>query len=201
MGLRTQFFKALGFEPIRRPRRRLYDGATTGRLLSDWIANGTSADAEINGSLSRLRNRARQLVRDSDYAKQAKRAVVNNVIGTGVKLQGRVMMQRGGKLDESINDQIERAWSYWGYKSYCDVSGRLCFADIERMVVGAMCESGGTTLHQSLEATPVKLIWVTDGKGWGTTARPLRDAFDKVDFVLNLSLIDAGCLEEAITIR
>ncbi len=142
MGLRTQFFTAIGSEPIRPTLHRLSDRATTGRLLSDWIANGTSADAEINGSLSRLRNRARQLVRDSDYAKQAKRAVVNNVIGTGVKLQGRVMMQRGGKLDESINDQIERAWSYWGYKSYCDVSGRLCFADIERMVVGAMCESG-----------------------------------------------------------
>ena len=58
-----------------------------------------------------------------------------------------------------------------------------------------------TTLHLGLEATPVKLIWVTDGKGWEKTARPLRDAFDKVDFVFNLSLIDAGCLEEAITIR
>lgn len=142
MGLRTRFFRALGFEPIRRRGRRMYDGATTGRLLSDWIAGGTSADAEINGSLSRLRNRARQLVRDSDYARQAKRAVMNNVIGTGIKLQAQVMMQRGGKLDETINDQIERAWKYWGYKSYCDVAGRLCFADIERMVVGAMCESG-----------------------------------------------------------
>ena len=142
MGLRTRFFKALGFEPIRRRGRRMFDGATTGRLLSDWIAGSTSVDAEINGSLSRLRNRARQLVRDSDYARQAKRAVMNNVIGTGIKLQAQVMMQRGGKLDEAINDQIERAWGYWGYKSYCDVAGKLCFADIERMVVGAMCESG-----------------------------------------------------------
>lgn len=58
-----------------------------------------------------------------------------------------------------------------------------------------------TTLHQSLKTTPVKLIWVTDGKGWGTAAKPLRDAFDQVDFVLNLSSIDAGCLEEAITLR
>lgn len=142
MGLRTRFFKALGFQPIRPRGRRMYDGASSGRLLSDWIAGGTSVDAEINGSLSRLRNRARQLVRDSDYAKQAKRAVINNVIGTGIKLQAQVMMQRGGKLDEAINDQIERAWGYWGYKNYCDVAGKLCFADIERMVAGAMCESG-----------------------------------------------------------
>lgn len=141
MGLRTRFFRALGYEP-RRPRRRMYEGATVSRLTSSWITNGTSADAEVNGSLSRLRNRARQLVRDSDYARQAKRAVMNNVIGTGIKLQSQVMMQRGVKLDEDLSRKIEKAWKYWGYKDYCDVSGRLCFADIERMIVGAMCESG-----------------------------------------------------------
>ena len=143
MGLRTRLFRAMGFEPVRRRRpRRMYEGATVSRLTTDWIAGGTSADAEINGSLTRLRNRARQLVRDSDYARQAKRAVINNVIGTGVKLQSQVMMQRGGKLDEQINLAIENAWRYWGYKQHCDVAGRLCFADIERMAVGAMCESG-----------------------------------------------------------
>lgn len=141
MSLATRLFRALGYEPVR-PRRRLYEGASTSRLTSTWITNGTSADAEINGSLARLRNRARQLVRDSDYARQAKRAVMNNVIGTGIKLQAQVMMQRGGRLDEDLNDRIENAWKYWTYKSYCDVAGRLCFADIERMIVGAMCESG-----------------------------------------------------------
>lgn len=141
MGLRTRLFRALGYEPVR-SRRRQYEGATVGRLTSGWITNSTSADAEVNGSLSRLRNRARQLVRDSDYARQAKRAVMNNVIGTGIKLQSQVMMQRGGRLDEDLSSRIEEAWKYWGYKSYCDVGGRLCFADIERMVVGAMCESG-----------------------------------------------------------
>ena len=141
MSLATRLFRALGYEP-RRPRRRQYEGATMSRLTSSWVTSGTSADAEIHGSISRLRNRARQLVRDSDYARQAKRAVMNNVIGTGIKLQAQVMMQRGGRLDEDLNKRIEKAWKYWGYKSYCDVAGRLCFADIERMIVGAMCESG-----------------------------------------------------------
>ena len=141
MSLATRLFRALGYEP-RRPRRRQYEGATMSRLTSSWVTSGTSADAEVHGSLARLRNRARQLVRDSDYARQAKRAVMNNVIGTGIKLQAQVLMQRGGRLDEDLNNRIEKAWKYWGYKSYCDVAGRLCFADIERMIVGAMCESG-----------------------------------------------------------
>ena len=141
MSLATRLIRALGYEP-RRPRRRQYEGATMSRLTSSWVTGGTSADAEVHGSLARLRNRARQLVRDSDYARQAKRAVMNNVIGTGIKLQAQVLMQRGGRLDEDLNNRIEKAWKYWGYKSYCDVAGRLCFADIERMIVGAMCESG-----------------------------------------------------------
>ena len=108
MSLATRLFRALGYEP-RRPRRRQYEGATMSRLTSSWVTSGTSADAEINGSLARLRNRARQLVRDSDYARQAKRAVMNNVIGTGIKLQAQVMMQRGGRLDEDLNKRIEKA--------------------------------------------------------------------------------------------
>ena len=143
MGLRTRLFRALGYQPIRERRpRRMYEGATVSRLTTDWIAGGTSADAEINGSLSRLRNRARQLVRDSDYARQAKRAVVSNVIGTGIRLQAQVQMQRGGRLDDAVNNAIEMAWKRWGYKEHCDVAGRLCFAEIERMAIGAMCESG-----------------------------------------------------------
>jgi lambda family phage portal protein len=140
MGLRTQLLKALGF---RRPRRRMYEGARVSRLTSDWIANGTSADAEINGSLKRLRNRSRQLVRDNDYARQAVRAVKNNVIGTGVRLQVQVPMQRGaGRLDHTVNDAIEKAWRMWGRKETCNTAGRLCFNDIERLAVAAMCESG-----------------------------------------------------------
>ena len=117
MSLATRLFRALGYEP-RRPRRRQYEGATMSRLTSSWVTGGTSADAEVHSSLARLRNRARQLVRDSDYARQAKRAVMNNVIGTGIKLQAQVMMQRGGRLDEDLNKRIEKAWKYWGYKSY-----------------------------------------------------------------------------------
>ena len=140
MGLRTQLLKAFGF---RRPRRRMYEGARVSRLTSDWVASGTSADAEINGSLKRLRNRSRQLVRDNDYARQAVRAVRNNVIGTGVRLQVQVPMQRGsGRLDHQVNDAIEKALRMWGRKETCNTAGRLCFSDIERLAVGAMCESG-----------------------------------------------------------
>ena len=123
--------------------RRAYEGALVSRLTSDWVTSGNSADAEIDGSLVRLRNRARQLVRDSPYARQALRAIGANVVGRGIRLQGRVQMQRGGgRLDQSINSSIENEWTRWCRPSTCHAAGRLSFADICRLAVQAMAESG-----------------------------------------------------------
>ena len=121
----------------------MYQGAMASRLTADWVTSGTSADAEIKGSLPRLRNRSRQLVRDNDYARQAIRAVKNNVVGTGIRMQAQVRMVRGGgRLDAPVNDAIETAWKTWCKKQYCNTAGRLSFQDLQRLVVGAMAESG-----------------------------------------------------------
>jgi lambda family phage portal protein len=144
MGIRSairELFNSAPAQPA--PRRRMYEGAKISRLTSDWVTGGTSADAEIKGSLARLRNRSRQLVRDNDYAKQAIRAIKANVIGTGIRLQAQVKMQRGaGRLDQGVNDAIETAWEKWCCKEYCHTAGRLNFAEMSRLLVGAMAESG-----------------------------------------------------------
>ena len=142
MGLRTRLFRAMGFEPIRQPRGRMHQGARVSRLTSDWVTSGTSADSEIKGSFKALRNRARQLCRDNDYARQALRSIQNNVIGHGIRHQGQVRMLRGGKLDETVNEQIHMEWEKWMHKNSCDVSGILGFHDIERLIVRSMAESG-----------------------------------------------------------
>ena len=141
MGLRTRLFRAMGFEPMRQ-RVRMYQGARVSRLTSDWVTSGTSADSEIKSSFKALRNRARQLCRDNDYARQALRSIQNNVIGHGIKHQSQVRMQRGGKLDENINGRIHEAWEKWMHKSRCDVSGLLSFHDMERLLCRSLAESG-----------------------------------------------------------
>jgi len=141
MGLRTRLFKAMGFEPMR-AQRRAYQGARVSRLTADWVTSSTSADSEIKSSFKSLRNRARQLCRDNDYARQAVRSIQNNVIGHGIKHQSQVRMQRGGRLDEAINGRIHEAWEQWTRKQHCDVSGLLGFHDMERLLVRSLAESG-----------------------------------------------------------
>jgi lambda family phage portal protein len=128
--------------------RRAYEGAMVSRLTSDWVTSSTSADAEIDGSLISLRNRSRQLCRDSSYARQAMRAIGANVIGRGIRMQGRVTMLRGGgRLDQVINSRIEQAWQTWGRADRCHVAGKLSLPEILRLAVRSVAESGEVFLR------------------------------------------------------
>jgi len=130
------------FNRNKRKQRRNYAGAATSRLTSDWVSQGTSADSEVKNSLRILRNRARSLVRDSDFAKSALRAVKNNVVGQGIKHQAQVRMVRGGRLDERLNSLIEYEWKKWGKAKNCHAGGTLSWSDIQRLCLNSMIESG-----------------------------------------------------------
>lgn len=145
--------------------KRMYAGAQFNRLNSDWAASiGTSQDSETRASLRVLRNRTRQLVRDNDWAKNAVRAIQNNVVGTGIGMQAQVKMrrQRGGKvMNQDLNEAIENAWAQWCKKENCDVTGQLCFADIERLLAASTAENGEV------------LVRLVKGKSFGSSPVPL----------------------------
>lgn len=58
-----------------------------------------------------------------------------------------------------------------------------------------------TELSARLGRDSVKMIWITDGPGWRTALRPLKLAFDELDFILNMQLINQGALAEAIAAK
>ena len=43
-----------------------------------------------------------------------------------------------------------------------------------------------------------QFIWITDGLGWQSTKRPLRDTFDNTDYIINLDMIQKGVLESLL---
>jgi len=124
-------------------RRRGYDAATSSRLTSNWSVSNSSADAALKGAIAPLRYKSRDLVRNSPFARQAVRAIESNTIGAhGIKLQAQVRQQRGKRLDTKINNQIEQAWSNWKRYDSCHTAGRLCFADIEKVIVRSLVTDG-----------------------------------------------------------
>lgn len=43
-----------------------------------------------------------------------------------------------------------------------------------------------------------QFIWLTDGFGWQKTQRPLRDTFNTTDYILNITMVQKGALEELL---
>jgi lambda family phage portal protein len=122
---------------------RMYEAARRNRLLHDFVAPTSSADAELRVSLRVLRDRACQLCRDNPYARQAKRTTQINVVGPrGIQMQGQIMLAGGKEKDERRNRMLEEAWRGWCRSDTCDVAGRLSFQGFEMMIAGAFPESG-----------------------------------------------------------
>lgn len=129
------------------PHRRMYHNARVSRATTGWTAAETSADAELESSLTNLRNRSRALVRDAAYAKRAKVIVVNNVIGPGVGMQAQIR-RNGGRLASEINNPLEEAWRAWSRADSCHTGGKLHFADLERFAFGQIFEAGEVLIRK-----------------------------------------------------
>lgn len=45
----------------------------------------------------------------------------------------------------------------------------------------------------------IEFIWITDGAGWQSTLKPLREYFDKADYLLNLEMLKENVLKRILT--
>ena len=111
----------------RKLAKRGYDGANAGRRTSGWIAPSTSANSEITPSISKLRDRSRDLVRNNPYASKAIRVLVSNMICTGIV--------------PSIKDKkTQKLYNKWIKE--CDADGQLNYYGLQHLSGRTMFESG-----------------------------------------------------------
>jgi type II restriction enzyme len=99
----------------------------------------------------------------------------------------------------------------WGFATPIDKAGRIfdfAISDGKKLVLMEVNFYGGggsklkatageyKELNKVLVASGIDFVWVTDGRGWLTTLGPLREAFDQLDYVWNLSWLGDGLLQE-----
>jgi lambda family phage portal protein len=116
---------------IRRAQARMaldvvrgYDAAKVGRRTSGWVAGSGSANVEIGPSLTRVRNRCRDVVRNNEYAAKALDTLVVNTVGDGITVKA---------PDQAL-------WDDW--TEYCDADGQLDFNGLIELAVRTRRESG-----------------------------------------------------------
>jgi type II restriction enzyme len=54
------------------------------------------------------------------------------------------------------------------------------------------------TLFRDLAKQEIEFIWITDGKGWEPTRKPLEESFDRIDYLFNLKILEEGVLGEVL---
>lgn len=142
MGIFDWFSKSKKTQkPSKTVYRRSYASAKNDRLLNSLGMFSSSQDSETMSSIVALRNRARQICRDDDYAKNAIRAIQNNIIGKGIKLQCQVR-SKVDLIDDIINSKIENLWNSWSNSKSCSVNNKYTFNELERLAIRAVAESG-----------------------------------------------------------
>ena len=122
--------------------KRLYTGATGGRLFADWQTSSNSADQEISGSLSILRNRSRALSRNDSYISRYLQMLVTNVIGpNGIRVASKARNDNGD-LDLQGNAEVESAFAEWGQVGSCTLNGMQSFLDCQKLFISSVARDG-----------------------------------------------------------
>jgi lambda family phage portal protein len=122
---------------LRRARNRLqldqvrrYEGASVGRRTEGWRTTSTSANADLQRALVRLRERHRDLVQNNPWILRAKEAIVSNTIGFGItsKIKG--------------SKTAQKRWTKWCSSTACDADGQTNWFGLQALIWGAVVESG-----------------------------------------------------------
>jgi len=117
-----------------------FAGAGISRLTSTLAQWSGALNADLDGNLTILRARARQLCQNNEFGRRFLSLVSGNVIGkAGPILQIRAL-DDSGKLDKIANDTIEIAYAQWCKR--CDVRGMLNFAQLQQVGIKGTARDG-----------------------------------------------------------
>jgi lambda family phage portal protein len=120
-------------EPAAPVSRRNYEGARLDRTVESWLGSGASADAAIAVAGQRLRDRARDLVRNNPHAARAVSAITHNIVGAGI-------MPRAASGDAALDRRVDQLFAAWARR--CDADGIGDYYALQSLAVREMVEAG-----------------------------------------------------------
>lgn len=128
-------------------QRRNFEAAVSDRLNASWHTPNLSVEEEIRQSLEKVRNRARDLTKNNEFAAKYVNLVSANVVGpNGFSLQSQAV--DGTAPDTLARTLIESAFYRWAQRGVCEMSGRLSWADLQRQVAESWARDGEVLLLQ-----------------------------------------------------
>lgn len=115
--------------------RLAYQGATAGRRAQGWRAVSTDANAETRGASMRLRDVARDMVRNNPHAARAVQVITHNVVGTGI-------IPTAALTTEKHRADLEVLLKAHFDTTACDADGRHDLYGLQALAMRTIVESG-----------------------------------------------------------
>ncbi|TGQ69906.1 phage portal protein [Mesorhizobium sp. M00.F.Ca.ET.186.01.1.1] len=121
-----------------------FDGATRGRRAQGWRVVSTDANAENLPALSRLRDVARDMVRNNPHAARGKSVLANNIVGTGIipSIAGGAPKTTKARLLDLVKAHLDT--------TAIDNRGRTNLYGLQWMVMATVAESGEALVRRRL---------------------------------------------------
>jgi lambda family phage portal protein len=123
--------------------QRLYDAARPSQYRRP-VSNRTSGDAVMDATYDKLRQLARHLDENHDLVIAVLDDLVNNVIGSGIRVAP-LVRKRDGTLAEEVNDRILEAWQDWARRP--EVTKEHAWPQVERLAALSMFRDGEVFLQ------------------------------------------------------
>lgn len=132
--------------PVRRsaPRllRRGYNAADTGNLTASFQADYLPLNAELERSARLMVGRSRQLAKNNDYVRKFLRMCQNHIVGPNGFALSVPCLSNSGQIDELDKAVCERSFARWARRGVCDVTRRLSFTQLCRLLVLHLARDG-----------------------------------------------------------
>ncbi len=105
--------------------QRHYEAAATGRRTQNWHRTATDANNAIGPNLARLRDAARDLVRNNPFAESALTTIVDHAVSWGI-----------------MPATEHQGWRAWAESTAIDADGRHDLVGLTKLVMRTTAESG-----------------------------------------------------------
>jgi lambda family phage portal protein len=116
---------------------RHYEAASTGRRTSGWRRSSSDANAAAGGALSRLRDHARDLVRNNPYAESATSVIADHTVGWGI-------------VPSSDDKRAMATWKEWAETPACDADGRNDIYGLQKLAMKCVVTAGEVLVRRRL---------------------------------------------------
>jgi lambda family phage portal protein len=128
--------------------RRSFNAADVSNLTASFRGEHVSMNEDLEKSLRIMRSRSRQLAKNNDYVKKFLRMVQNHIVGPNGFVLSVPCLRNDGTIDEFDKSICEKAFAKWGRRGVCDVTGRLSFTQLCRLLALMAARDGEAIIRR-----------------------------------------------------